>query len=183
MVNAQVASTYLLLTIDRKGGGGGGIIFRKLTPLHHLAPQKLFLLISLRGEFHIFKDPRGKDLQTHKQGWCKQRLAPCKTTLKSSPNSSMSRRHVYVKNILYYSYYLVKEKSNRCSNTILPPTIWSEWQSIRIHVKLKCLAELLNGGKDRHISRIPLSLSPSSKLAIQFKPINGAYFRNTTKNT
>ena len=36
-----MASTYLLLTIDRKGGGGG-IIFRKLTPLHHLAPQKLF---------------------------------------------------------------------------------------------------------------------------------------------
>ena len=40
MVNAQVASTYLLLTIDRKGGGG--IIFRKLTPLI-ISAQKLFL--------------------------------------------------------------------------------------------------------------------------------------------
>ena len=100
--------------------------FSQIDPPSSSCSSETLFFSSLRGEFHIFKDPRGKDLQTHKQGWCKQRLAPCKTTLKSSPNSSMSRRHVYVKNILYYSYYLVKEKSNRCSNTILP-TYYMIW--------------------------------------------------------
>ena len=87
----------------------GGIIFRKLTPTTPLFPSSSLNLWEwrrgfrssrrvsylqkksthvVRSTYYIDEDFRRK--QFSKDERCKQRLAPRKTTLKSSPNSSMS---------------------------------------------------------------------------------------------
>ena len=94
-------SSFWQLTVVARGG----IIFRKLTPTTPLFPSSLNLwewgFRSRRVSYlqkksthvvhstYVRKDFR-RSKQFSKDERCKQRLAPRKTTLKSSPNSSMS---------------------------------------------------------------------------------------------
>ena len=92
-------SSFWQLTVVARGG----IIFRKLTPTTPLSPSSLNLwewgFRSRRVSYlqkkstHVvrtsYEDFR-RSKQFSKDERCKQRLAPRKTTLKSSPNSSMS---------------------------------------------------------------------------------------------